>query len=559
MTDGAGKRARGPKRLLCCTASPRALEQLERALEPHVEGGIQDTDGVLHFSFGGTELALTPAFTIDAALEVLRREYMSLLVIDLRGFGRDADAPERARLWRLLSQLDDVEDTEARYGFHRILVLLGGARDGAEDRLLVELGGFGVRHTIKEHAEGAPFGRRLLDEAARLATTRKEPVSALCAAGGGITAIYFELAALKCLDDSLSEGVRSFDMYFGISAGAVVNSLVACGYAPEEFMAALAGWEGGRIAPLSLSLLRLGHLNLSDIGRRLGVAATTMFAASRDALRQRSLPSLDAAFLTGTSLVGAPLRSDEYERTLRTILNAPGASNDFREFRRKLYIGASNQDTRRHRLFGAQGTDHVPVSKAVQASLSLNPAFAAVEIEGEYFEDGAVTRTSNFVEAVRRGANVVLVLDPFVPYVSDETGFANRRGVLFNIDQDVRSLSFTRYQNTRDCMLRRHPEVSAYTFLPDNPLRKLLSMNPMDHRPFLEIWRHGYLATLDRLQDVGHRLAGDLRPCGITLDTSRAMAIGERLANVKRIRFEDFFVDGKVELRTPPLALEPQG
>jgi predicted acylesterase/phospholipase RssA len=558
MSDGSSRGVGGPKRILCCTPTPQQLDQLTRAIEPHVDAGAQPADGVVRFSFEGTDLALSPAFTIDAALDVLGHHYVSLLVIDLRTLGHeDHDAHQRQRLRRLLSRLDEVEDAERRYGFHRILVLLSGARDGAEDQLLVELGGYGVRHILREHTEeGVPFGRRLLDEVVRLATARKDTVTALCCAGGGITAIYYELGAMKCLDDSLSKGVHGFDMYFGISAGAVVSSLIACGYAPEEFMAAIAGHEGGRIAPMSLSLLRLGHLNLSDMRSRLRIALGKMLRAGGDALRRRTLPSLDAAFLTGTALVGAPFRSDEYERTLRRILTAPHASNDFRQLERKLYIGASNQDTRRHRLFGAEGMDHVPVSTAVQASLSLNPAFSSVEIDGEFYEDGAVTRTSNFMEAVHRGANVILVLDPFVPYVSGDVGFAHRRGMLFNIDQDVRSLSFTRYENTRNCILRRYPEVSAYTFLPDNRLRKLLSINPMDHRPYLEIWRRSYLATLHRLEEVRHRLAGDLAASGIDLDTTRAMAIAERLSAARDLRFEDFFADGKVALRTPPLALE---
>jgi len=553
---------REPRRILCCVPSPDDLSGLMRAVEPHVDGEILRKNGALQFSYGTAALELVPAFTSDAALKVLEHQYVNLLVVDLRSIGATYEgARQRERLWRLLENLDDVEDAEARYGFHRILVLMNGESDASADRLLVELGGYGIRNTLKDDgpaSEAEPFGRRLLDEAVRLTGARAETVTALCAAGGGITAIYFELAALKCLDDCLSKGVHGFDMYFGISAGAVVTSLIACGYAPEEFMAAIAGVPGGRIAPLSLSLLKLGHLNTSDILRRLDVGMRTVVGAASDALRRRVLPSLDAAFLSGTSLVGAPFRSDNYELMLRNILTAPNATNDFRKLRRKLIIGTSNQDTRRHQLFGVGAWDHVPVSRAVQASLSLNPAFAAVEIDGQYFEDGAVTRTSNFREAIRRGANVILVLDPFVPYESAESGFANERGMLFNLDQDVRSLSYTRYENTRNCILRRYPEVSTYTFLPDNPLRKLLSVNPMDHRPYLEIWRRGYLATLKHLEEIGHRLRGDLSSSGIDLDTSRASLIGRQLESASPLRFADFFVDGEVQLRSPPLALAPE-
>ena len=43
-----------------------------------------------------------------------------------------------------------------------------------------------------------------------------------------------------------------------------------------------------------------------------------------------------------------------------------------------------------------------------------------------------------------------------------------------------------------------------YTFLPANRLRKVLSVNPMDHRPYLSIWRGAYLSTLQRIHLLRH-------------------------------------------------------
>ena len=150
------------------------------------------------------------------------------------------------------------------------------------------------------------------------------------------------------------------------------------------------------------------------------------------------------------------------------------------------------------------------------------------------------------------------MLDPFVPYHSREPGFAFRRGMLYNIDQDVRSLSFTRYETARNFALRRYPKVSSYTFLPNNSLRHILSVNPMDHRVFMEIFQGAYLGTLRRIQHTRYRLEGDLGLHGITLDTAPAEAIAERLEAVgDKVKLEDFFTNGKIEMRTPPLSLEP--
>ena len=199
-------------------------------------------------------------------------------------------------------------------------------------------------------------------------------------------------------------------------------------------------------------------------------------------------------------------------------------------------------------LFGAPPFEHVPVSRAIQASMSINPVFAPTLIDGRYYEDGAVTRTSNFVEAIRLGADLIIALDPLVPFVSKRAGDARERGVFWNADQDIRTISFTRYETTRNWVLRHHPEVSLYTFLPANRLRQLMSINPMDHRPYLEIWRGAYLSTLKRLHALGYRMRGDLArtasPSTRRVPTRWPLGFGSQATPT----FGDFFPDGKVDL-----------
>lgn len=512
---------------------------------------VQHADGEAEF---------VPVHEPEDARRWLAEHYVHLVIVDLRA-SRAVDLAGRLRDgMQLLELLDHPEDIEARYGFHRILVLLDDTRDAQIDDFLLRLGGFGVNHVLRQRrsrSDGAAagFAREVCDTALQMITRRSVGKTALAASGGGITGIYYELGALKCLDDVLSGGVNQFDMYFGISAGAVVTSVIAAGYSVDEFMAALVGTSGGRIPPLNLSLVRLGHLNVADMQRRLGAAARTGVDAARRAWR-REPDALSSLFLDYTALVGPPFRSDQFEKVLRRLFEARGATNDFRELPRPLFIGASDQDARRPVLFGAEGLDDVPISRAVQASLSIHPAFSAVPINGRWYEDGAVTRTSDFVEAIEHGADLIFVLDPFVPYVSREPGATNRQGILYNIDQEIRALSFTRYENTRNWVLRKHPEVSSYTFVPSNRLRRLLSVNPMDHRPYLEIWRGAYLSTFYRLKSLCHRLRGDLIAHGITVDTARAEEIARRLKQTKIPAFADFFVDRKVEIRQPPLARE---
>jgi tellurite resistance protein TerC len=70
--------------------------------------------------------------------------------------------------------------------------------------------------------------------------------------------------------------------------------------------------------------------------------------------------------------------------------------------------------------------------------------FSPTRIHGRFYEDGAVTRTSNFVEAIAHGADLVFALDsipaifgvtrdPFVIYTSNVFAILGLRAMYFLI------------------------------------------------------------------------------------------------------------------------------
>ena len=498
------------------------------------------------------------------AHEALHHGYYNAVVLDLRTMsGRSTRLEEHfEKTMRLLDLMDAEPDIELRYGFHRILALISGRDSAQVDDLIRRLGSRGIGHVLRDPSvcyldsscsrlpAPAKFGKLVVDELVRMTTAGKKGSRALCASGGGITGLYFEMGALKCLADCLPPGaLNAFDMYFGISAGAVLSGILANGYSIDEFMAAIAGHPSERVPKVDLSLLKVAHVNLASLAMPFENALRGFATTLADVVRGKANPSFSSLFLDYSDLLTAPFQADGYEAMLRFLFTQPGATNDFRKLHRRLYIGATDQDAREHVLFGEPGLDNVPVSKAIQASLSINPAFASTKIGERYYVDGAVTRTSNFTEAIRKGADLIIVLDPLAPYVSKGVaGFASRRGLLYNADQDIRTASYTRFETARHWVLRQRPDVSMYTFLPANRLRKVLSVNPMDHRPYFAIWRGAYLSTLQRIHLLRHRMCGDLATHGLVLDTSRAEAVAARLEAATTVRFADFFADGKVEV-----------
>ncbi len=512
-------------------------------------------NGTTELLYNDTKIQWWYANDPEQARRLLKTQHLNLVLLDCRN--------EPAVGLRFLDVLDS-EDVELRYGFHRIVALIGGKNDAANDRLIIELGARGVRHVLRDDGSEKPspgFTKSILDRALGLLVKTKRGKRALCISGGGITGFYFELGALKCLLDCLPKGaLQEFDMFYGISAGAIVTGLLAQGYSVEEIMAAIAGNKSGRIKPFSLSLARPQHIHWDEIGRRARVAAKSLLSHAWRAVRLRSRPNLQALFFEYGDIIGAPFRTAHYEAMLREMFTGPGLTNDFRELARELYVGVSDQDARAHVLFGPHSDPQVPITKAIEASSSIMPAFSSVEINGRWYEDGAVTKTSNFGAAVRNGADLIFVLDPLLPFVSKEPGFGAKRGILYSVDQALRTILYTRYNNARRTLLRRHPEVSLYSFLPSNRTRRVLSVNPMDHRPYLEIWRGAYLSTLKRIKQLGPKFAGDLRRHSLFVDTAKAEVVAAQLHDLSKPTFADFFPNRQIEIEMPPLGrTKPEG
>jgi len=201
----------------------------------------------------------------------------------------------------------------------------------------------------------------------------------------------------------------------------------------------------------------------------------------------------------------------------------------------ELYIGATDQDTREHVLFGEPGFDDIPISRAVQASAAMHPFFPPVEINGRYYTDGIVTRTSNLRAAINHGADLVFVLDPFVPLISEDAGFNARHGNMWIVEQDYKTMSFTRFSQARQELARANPFVNTYTFVPSNRMRRLMAkQNPFVSRNFHSIVCEAYRSTWRRLKKLEYKITGELAGHHIRLDLSEAADKVEKLRELKR-------------------------
>ena len=78
-------------------------------------------------------------------------------------------------------------------------------------------------------------------------------------------------------------------------------------------------------------------------------------------------------------------------------------------------------------VFGADETNDVTISEAVQASTALPIFYRPARIDGVDYVDGGVRHTANIDVAIEKGADLVICYNPFRPFlnrVDDDEGGA---------------------------------------------------------------------------------------------------------------------------------------
>lgn len=342
------------------------------------------------------------------------------------------------------------------------------------------------------------------------------PRIGLAVAGGGPVGLVYEIGALRALDEAL-EGIdfNRLDVYVGVSAGAVIAALLANQIPTGSICHAFISNESEE-PPLDPQIFLMPAFG--EYWRRLSSIPRLFWEACWRYLRN----PLDLGFLQSLTRLGRALPAGFFDNEpiheyLVRMWNAPGRTNDFRKLANRLYVVAVDLDTGESVKFGGAGYEHVPISRAVQASTALPGLYPPVEIDGRYFVDGALRKTMHASVALQEGLDLLLCLNPLVPFdarLASKGGKPTQAGQLVEgglpvvLSQTFRALIHSRLQVGMRKYDTEFEHTDVVLFEPNRDDAKMFFTNVFSFSGRHWVCEHAYQTTR---QDLLAR-RGELEP-----------------------------------------------
>ena len=364
-----------------------------------------------------------------------------------------------------------------------------------------------------------------------------DPKLGLACAGGGLEGALYEIGALCALEEAI-EGLHfhELDVYVGVSAGGLVVASLANGITAQILSRAAIGRAEDPQLNLRSDVV-FAPTPAAYVGQ-VGQLPRAVKDAIRPYLRNPREVSVLGTLLNLSMLLPLGLfRSDKLEAQLADVFSAEGRTNDFRALRPFLRIVAANVDTAEITTFGDAATAHVPISKAVQASVALPLLYAPVEVDGQYYIDGAARRTLHASAALDQGTDLLFCINPIVPIRNKPPASAQEadwpslvdHGLLSVLTQTFRMLVYSRMQVGFRSYTHRYPDADVILFEPTPEDFQLIFSNLFSFSNRRAVAEQAYAVTRRQLREQADVIVPKLERNGLRLrrgvldDTSRTL------------------------------------
>ncbi|NWN92678.1 patatin family protein [Marinobacter adhaerens] len=350
----------------------------------------------------------------------------------------------------------------------------------------------------------------------------------LALGGGGPLGGIYEIGALRALDESL-DGLdfNNLDVYVGVNAGSFVAANLANQLTTAQLCRIFVRNEAD-VHPFRPEVFY--RPALKEIASRAmaipGLVTTAMGRFARNPNDQSLLEAL--AVLAQAAPAGLFDNEGLHEYLLRAF-SMLGRTNDFRQLKRSLYIVAADVESTEAVRFGAPGHDHVPISRAIQASTASPGLYVPVQIDGRYYVDGTLRKGLHASVAFEDGADLVLAVNPQVPIDASKAvragtmapGELTRSGMPNLLSQMFRTMVYSRMTSGIAQYATDYPDKELILFEPSRDDTKLFFSNVFSFQSRRMICEYAYQMTRRDLLKRADTLEPALAKYGITLRRDR--------------------------------------
>ncbi|MCF8208224.1 MAG: patatin-like phospholipase family protein [Rhodoferax sp.] len=364
--------------------------------------------------------------------------------------------------------------------------------------------------------------------------TDPAPKIALALAGGGPLGAIYEIGALCALEESLNGlDFTKLHHYVGVSAGGFIVASLANGMTPRELCASFIENDSTPSETFDPSwLMEPAYGEFARRGRmlpRLLLSALWHFTFGRKSV-------LSALERLGPALPAGVFSNTPVHTQLARLFSRDGRTNDFRQLKTKLTLVATNLDSAEAAPFGRPGWDHVPISQAVQASSALPGLFPPVEIDGQYYVDGALKKTMHASVALEdHDVDLLICLNPLVPFDATAPQAARvmqgglppgkreiprivQGGLPAILSQTFRSMIHSRMELGMKQYTHAYPSTDIVLIEPDHRDPELYLANTFSYAQRRHLAEHAYQQTRQMLRTRKTGLSTTLARHGISLN-----------------------------------------
>ena len=365
------------------------------------------------------------------------------------------------------------------------------------------------------------------------AKTIKTPKIALALAGGGPLGAIYEVGAMCALEESLvGLDFTKLDHYVGVSAGGFIVAAMANGMTPRELCASFIENDNEKSETFDPSWLM--EPAYGEFARR-GIMLPGLLLSAFWGMTLGRKSFMTALERLAPGLPTGAFSNQQVDTQLARLFSQKGRTNDFRKLKTKLTLVATNLDSAEPAPFGRPGWDHVPISQAVQASSALPGLFPPVEIDDQYYVDGALKKTMHASVALDDGVDLLLCLNPLVPFdaTSPQVAKVMQRGLPSEkrkiprivdgglpavLSQTFRSMIHSRMELGMKHYEHAYPHTDIILIEPDHRDPELYLANTFRYAQRRHLAEHAYQQTRQMLRSRKTGLSAKLARHGISLN-----------------------------------------